>query len=94
MKYQNDLDDLHVTLNHMSTCLPKDVKFTKTKYGGTFAKGNRSISVDIDVSGKEKVTDPIKIKNHNGRFGIKLHRLRTCEYTSIKDLVKKGLGIK
>lgn len=89
-----DLDDLHVTLDHMSTCLPKDVKYTKSKYGGSFTKGNRSIFVKVDFYTKQKVTDPMKIKKYHGKYGVKVHRLNTCDYVGIKKLVQKGLGVK
>ena len=39
---------LDETLSHLHSCLTKGVKYSNTKYGGTFIKGNRYIFVNID----------------------------------------------
>ena len=86
--------DLKVTLKHMSTCLPNDVIYEETKYGGIFKKGNRSITCNVDLKNKKSFDESMQIKKYSDGYGIRIDKSFVNTYSSIKDVVKKALRIK
>lgn len=88
----SDLSELKVTLKHLSTCL-SGVSYIETKYGGIFKKGNREIYCNANFKDNNK---PVvsEIKRRGGKFCVDVGRRDVCNYGSIKQTVKRGLGCK
>ena len=85
--------DLKETLKHMATCLPAGVTYEETKYGATFRKGKRSFTCNVDLKKKKSYQESMKINKYPFGYGIIIDKSLVKSYTSIKEVVKKGLAI-
>ena len=88
----NYTEELQITCKQMASCID-GAKFVPTKYGGVFYKGNRKIACEIDYK-KQDYKDDFKIKKNGNIFGLKINKSSCKMYSSIKESIIKGLGIK
>lgn len=90
--YREDIKDLRITAKHAASCL-EGVTYKETPNGCLVSKGKRSLDIYVDKKMKDQYPDEIKIQKKGKKFVLPIHRLNTALYSSIKDSIKKGLGM-
>ena len=89
----NHVKHLQQTCEHMASCLP-DTKFYKTKNGGFFKKGNRTLGAVVSPKQKDDMDSSFKINKWKNGYGLNIHPNDTGMYTFLKESVSRGLRIK
>lgn len=92
-EYENPVHGFKSTCKQIASCLP-DTKFVETRYGGYFEKGKRKIGAVVSRNQKDDYDSSLRINKWKNGFGLNVHPSMVFDYYSLKDSVKRGLGIK